>query len=248
MIDLKGQSAIVTGSGRGIGRAIAERLAEAGANIVVSDIEQAAANKTAEEITAQYGVETIAIVANVAKKEETDKLVEATLEKFGKVDILVNNAGITKDNLLMRMSEAEWDAVLTINLKGVFNGIQSVTRPMMKARSGKIVNIASVVGVMGNAGQANYSAAKAGVIGLTKTTAKELASRGITANAVAPGFIVTAMTDKLTEDVKEKMVAAIPLGEMGQADDVAKAVRFLASDDAAYITGQVLNVCGGMVM
>jgi len=248
MIDLKEKTAIITGSARGIGRAIAEALAEAGANVVISDINQEASETTAREIADKYQVKTLAVMANVAKKAETDQLVSQTLEKFGQVDIMVNNAGITKDNLLMRMTEEEWDAVLTVNLKGVFNGIQSVTRPMMKARSGKIINIASVVGVTGNAGQANYSAAKAGVIGLTKTTARELASRGINVNAVAPGFIATDMTDKLSDEVKAKINTGIPFGKMGTAEDVANAVRFLGSDDAAYVTGQVLNVCGGMVM
>jgi len=248
MIELAGKSAIITGSARGIGKAIAEALAEAGASVVISDLNEEVAKATAKEIAAKYGVETLAVVANVAKKEETANLVAKTIEKFGKVDIMVNNAGITKDNLLMRMSEAEWDAVITVNLKGVFNGVQAVTRPMMKARSGKIINIASVVGVTGNAGQANYSAAKAGVIGLTKTAARELSARGINVNAVAPGFIATDMTDKLPEDVKDKVNAGIPFGKMGTAKDVANAVRFLSSDDAGYVTGQVLNVCGGMVM
>lgn len=246
MIDLKGKTAVITGSARGIGRAIAEALAEAGANVVISDINQEASDATAKEIADKYQVEAIGVTANVAKKAETDELINKAIEKFGQIDIMVNNAGITKDNLLMRMSEDEWDAVLTVNLKGVFNGIQSVTRPMMKARSGKIINIASVVGITGNAGQANYSAAKAGVIGLTKTTARELAARGVNVNAVAPGFIATDMTDKLSDEVKENINTRIPFGKMGTAQDVANAVRFLSSEDAAYITGQVVNVCGGM--
>jgi len=248
MIDLKEKIAVITGSGRGIGKSIAEALAEAGAKIVISDISVETAEATAKEIKEKHGVETLAVTGNVAKKEDTDALISKTVEKFGKVDILVNNAGITKDNLIMRMSDEEWDAVIAVNLKGVFNCIRSVARPMMKARSGKIVNIASVVGVTGNAGQANYSAAKAGVIGLTKTTAREFASRGINVNAVAPGFIATDMTEKLPEDVKKDVNSRIPFGEMGTAADVANLVRFLSSADAKYITGQVVNVCGGMVI
>ena len=245
---LKDKVAIVTGSARGIGKAIAEEYAKNGAKIVISDILQELADETAKELQEKYNVETLAIKADVSKMEEVDTLVKSTIEKFGSIDIIVNNAGITRDNLIMRMSEDEWNLVIDINLKGVFNCIKAVTRPMMKQRAGKIINITSVVGQMGNAGQINYSASKAGVIGMTKTSAKELGSRGIKVNAIAPGFIVSEMTDKMTDQAKDSLVALIPAKKLGQPSDVANAAVFLASDKADYITGQVINVDGGMVM
>jgi 3-oxoacyl-[acyl-carrier protein] reductase len=190
----------------------------------------------------------MAVKADVSKYEEVEALINQITEKFGRLDILVNNAGVTRDNLIMRMTEQEWDLVININLKGVFNCTKAVSRPMMKQRNGRIINITSVVGEMGNPGQINYSASKAGVIGMTKTTAKELGSRGIRVNAIAPGFIVSEMTDKMTDQAKESLTRLIPLGNLGQPKDVAKAALFLASDMSEYITGQVINVCGGMVM
>ncbi|WP_213423301.1 3-oxoacyl-[acyl-carrier-protein] reductase [Bhargavaea massiliensis] len=245
---LTGKSAIVTGASRGIGRAIAIALAKEGAKVAVNFA--GSEDKAAETVRMieEAGGEAFAVRASVSSQEDVKQLVSETMERFGSVDILVNNAGITKDNLLMRMKEEEWDDVLSTNLKGVFLCTKAVARPMMKKRSGTIVNLASVVGVAGNAGQANYVAAKAGVIGLTKTAAKELAARGIRVNAVAPGFITTDMTDKLPEDVKEGMLAQIPLGKLGDPEHVARAVVFLASDDSEYITGQTLHVDGGMVM
>ncbi|TRY25477.1 3-oxoacyl-[acyl-carrier-protein] reductase [Brevibacillus sp. LEMMJ03] len=245
---LAGKTALVTGASRGIGRAIALRLAEAGANVVVNYAGgEAAAAETVAKVK-ELGREAIMIRANVANAEEVNEMFKEALERFGTIDILVNNAGITRDNLLMRMKEEEWDEVIATNLKGVFNCLKAATRPMMKQRSGKIINITSVVGVLGNPGQANYVAAKAGVIGLTKTAARELASRGITVNAVAPGFIDTDMTATLPEDVKASMLGQIPLGRLGQADDIAGVVLFLASDAANYMTGQTLHVDGGMYM
>jgi len=245
---LKDKIAIITGSARGIGRAIAEEYASNGAKVVISDIMQDKAEETANEIREKYHVDTLAVKADVSKYEDVEILVNQTIEKFGKIDIIVNNAGITRDNLIMRMSEQEWNLVIDINLKGVFNCTKAVSRPMMKQRYGKIINITSVVGEMGNPGQINYSASKAGVIGMTKTTAKELGSRGIRVNAIAPGFIVSEMTDKMTDQAKESLIKLIPLSELGKPSDVAKAAVFLASDMADYITGQVINVCGGMVM
>ncbi|MFD0616640.1 3-oxoacyl-[acyl-carrier-protein] reductase [Paenibacillus sp. GCM10027629] len=245
---LDGKVAVVTGASRGIGRAIAMELAQAGADVVVNYAgSQGAAEEVVEVITA-LGRKAIAVQANVGKSDEAEALVKQTLEVFGHVDILVNNAGITRDNLIMRMKEDEFDAVIETNLKGVFNCVKAVTRPMMKQRSGRIINISSVVGVLGNPGQANYVAAKAGVIGLTKASARELASRGITVNCVAPGFIETDMTDKLSEELRTQMLGQIPLTRLGQPEEIAKAVRFLASDDAAYMTGQTLHVDGGMYM
>jgi 3-oxoacyl-[acyl-carrier protein] reductase len=245
---LQGKAALVTGASRGIGREIALELARQGADVAVNYAgSEAKAQEVVEEIRA-LGREAFAVQADVANGEAVQEMVKQTIERFGKLDILVNNAGITRDNLLMRMKDEEWDAVINTNLKGVFLCTKAVTRQMMKQRSGRIINIASIVGVSGNAGQANYVAAKAGVIGLTKTAAKELASRGITVNAVAPGFITTDMTDKLTEDVKKGMLAQIPLARFGEPEDVAKVVSFLASDDSKYMTGQTLHVDGGMVM
>ncbi|RKN86559.1 3-oxoacyl-[acyl-carrier-protein] reductase [Paenibacillus ginsengarvi] len=245
---LEGKVAIVTGASRGIGRAIALGLAEAGANVVVN---YAGSEQAAEEVVRLIegmGREAFKAKADVASAEQVDELVKQTIDRFGKVDILVNNAGITRDNLIMRMKEDEFDQVINTNLKGVFNCIKAVTRPMMKQRYGKIINISSVVGVLGNAGQANYVAAKAGVIGLTKSAARELASRNITVNAVAPGFIETEMTDKLAEELRGQMLQQIPLARFGQPEEIARIVRFLASDDSAYMTGQTIHVDGGMYM
>ncbi|MFS0637445.1 3-oxoacyl-[acyl-carrier-protein] reductase [Mesobacillus foraminis] len=245
---LEGKAVLVTGASRGIGREVALELAREGANVAINYAgSEAKAAEVAEEIKAM-GREAIVIQADVSNPDAVDAMVKETIEVFGKLDILVNNAGITKDNLLMRMKESDWDDVININLKGVFLCTKAVTRQMMKQRSGRIINISSIVGVSGNAGQANYVAAKAGVIGLTKTTAKELATRGITVNAVAPGFITTDMTDKLNDDTKAEMLKQIPLGKLGEPGDVAKTVAFLASEDSRYMTGQTLHVDGGMVM
>ncbi|MFZ7946628.1 3-oxoacyl-[acyl-carrier-protein] reductase [Neobacillus sp. 19] len=247
-MSLAGKSVLVTGASRGIGREIALELAKQGANVAVNFAgSEAKANEVVDEIKA-LGRDAIAIKCNVANAEEVAEMVKGTIDRFGKLDILVNNAGITKDNLLMRMKEEEWDDVININLKGVFLCTKAVTRQMMKQRVGRIINIASVVGVSGNPGQANYVAAKAGVIGLTKTTAKELASRNITVNAIAPGFITTDMTDQLTDEVKAEMLKQIPLARLGEPKDIAKITAFLASDDSSYITGQTFHVNGGMVM
>ncbi len=247
-MNLEGKSALVTGASRGIGREIALELARQGANVAVNfSGSEAKANEVVDEIKA-LGREAFAVKCDVSNSEEVAAMVKGTIDTFGKLDILVNNAGITKDNLLMRMKEEEWDDVININLKGVFLCTKAVTRQMMKQRVGRIINIASVVGVSGNPGQANYVAAKAGVIGLTKTTAKELASRNITVNAVAPGFITTDMTDKLSEEVKTEMLKQIPLARLGEPKDIAKMTAFLASDDSSYITGQTLHINGGMVM
>jgi 3-oxoacyl-[acyl-carrier protein] reductase len=245
---LNGKVALVTGASRGIGRAIALHLAEFGADVVVN---YAGSENAAAEVVAQIealGRKAVKCRADVSSMQEADDLVKKTIDVFGKIDILVNNAGITRDNLIMRMKEEEFDQVISTNLKGVFNCIKAVTRPMMKQRSGRIINISSVVGVLGNPGQANYVAAKAGVIGLTKATARELASRGITVNAVAPGFIETDMTDKLTDELRENMLKSIPLERLGQPEEIAKVVRFLCTDDSSYMTGQTLHVDGGMYM
>lgn len=247
-MQIEGKIAFVTGASRGIGRAIALTLAEAGADVAVNYAGNAAA---AEEVAAEIrkmGRRALILQGDVSQTEAAASMLDAVVAEFGRCDILVNNAGITRDGLLMRMKEEDWDAVLNTNLKGVFNCTKAALKYMMKQRSGKIVNIASVVGIMGNAGQANYAAAKAGCIGFTKSVAKEVASRGITVNAVAPGLIATDMTSVLPDKVIEEMAAGIPLKRAGQPVDVAKAVLFLVSDDAAYITGQTLNVDGGMVM
>ncbi len=248
MRKLEGKVAVVTGASRGIGRSIALKLADEGAKVVVN---YSGSQAKAEEVVAtiqENGGEAIAVQASVSKTEEVSALMDAVVKTFGSLDILVNNAGITRDNLLMRMKEDEWDDVLNTNLKGVFLCTKAVTRQMMKQRAGRIINISSIVGVAGNPGQANYVAAKAGVIGLTKTTAKELASRNILVNAVAPGFIETEMTEQLPEDIKQGMLSQIPLAKLGQPEDIAKAVAFLASEDANYMTGQTLHIDGGMVM
>ena len=246
-MDLSSRIAIITGSGQGIGREIALTLAEKGAGVVISDINPITANSTADEIVARNG-KSLAITADVTVKDEVTRLVDQTISSFGKVDILVNNAGITRDTLLLRMTDADWDQVLSTNLKGAFLCTQAVMRHMIKQRWGRIINMASVVGLIGNAGQANYAAAKAGLIGLTKATAREAASRGITVNAIAPGFIDTEMTQKLSDNAKQEFLRQIPTGQIGSPRDVAYAVSFLASEEANYITGQVLNVDGGMVM
>ncbi|HJV16912.1 MAG TPA: 3-oxoacyl-[acyl-carrier-protein] reductase [Bacillales bacterium] len=247
-MNLEGKVALVTGASRGIGREIALELASQGANVAVNFAgNEAKANEVVDKIKA-LGRDAFAIKCDVSKTEEVSQMVKETIERFGSLDILVNNAGITRDNLLMRMKDEEWDDVININLKGVFLCTKAVTRQMMKQRNGRIINIASIVGVSGNPGQANYVAAKAGVIGLTKTAAKELAARNITVNAIAPGFITTDMTDKLTEEIKIEMLKQIPLARFGEPKDIAKAAAFLASTDSAYMTGQTLHIDGGMVM
>lgn len=246
-MSLEGKVALVTGSAQGIGKSIALVLARDGADCIISDVNLELAEKTAEEIRST-GRKALSVRSNVVDAGDVAAMMQAGIDEFGKIDILVNNAGITRDGLLMRMKDEDWDQVLNVNLKGAFLCIRAVSRTMMKKRSGRIINIASIVGAMGNVGQANYVASKAGLIGLTKTVARELASRGVTCNAVAPGFIETSMTQVLADDVKEKLMAQIPMGRLGSTEDVAHAVRYLASDDAAYITGQVLHVNGGMYM
>ncbi len=246
-MELIGKIALVTGAAQGIGRAIALLLAEQGADVIVSDINLEKARETALEIEAR-GRRALAIQANVAIPAEVEQMVETIIEQFGRIDILVNNAGITRDRLILRMTEEDWDVVLDVNLKGTFNCTKAALRHMTKQRSGKIVNIASVSGEMGNPGQANYAASKAGVIGFTKTIAREFAARGINVNAIAPGFIQTAMTDALPEKVRETLKQMIPMERLGQPEDVAHAVLFLVSERSSYITGQVLNVNGGIYM
>lgn len=246
-MDFNGQVAVITGGARGIGKAIAEGLAKKGITLVIADISLEQAMETSAEI-GKLGVKTIAVKLDVSKSDEVTKTFEDVSKEFGRIDILINNAGITRDGLVLRMKEDDWDAVININLKSVFLCSKEAVKIMAKQRYGRIVNIASVVAFMGNPGQANYSASKAGIVGLTKTIAKEYASRGITANVVAPGFITTAMTDALPENVKEEMKRAIPLGRFGTVEDVANAVVFLASPDSGYITGQVVHVNGGMYM
>lgn len=244
---VEGRVALVTGGARGIGRAISEKLAAEGAAVALVDIMLDVAEKTAAEFR-EMGYNAMAVQANVAKFEDAEAAVKAVMDQYGRLDILVNNAGITKDNLMMRMSEDEWDAVIAVNLKGVFNFSKAATKVMMRARYGKIVNIASVVGRIGNVGQANYSASKGGVIALTKTTAKEFASRNITANAIAPGYIATEMTEKLPEEARNAFLQFIPLKRAGKPEDVANAVFFFCQPESDYVTGQVMNVDGGFVM
>ena len=244
---LEGKVALVTGASYGIGFALATAYAQAGAKIVFNDIKQELVDKGLAAYKAE-GVEAKGYVCDVTNEEQVNAMVAQIEKEVGVIDILVNNAGITKDGLLMKMSEEDFDKVLDTNLKGTFHTIRAALRQMIRQRSGRIINMASVVGVSGNAGQANYAASKAGVIGLTKTAAREVASRGITVNAIAPGFIKTDMTEVLPEKIKEASAAQIPLGKFGKAEDVANAVAFLASEDAGYITGQVLHVDGGMVM
>jgi 3-oxoacyl-[acyl-carrier protein] reductase len=247
-MDFADKVAVVTGSSRGIGRAIALRLAEGGAKVVVNYRgNEAAADEVVAQITASGG-QAIAVQADVSQVTEAESLIDAAKKEFGRIDILVNNAGTTRDTLLMRMSEEDWDVVIDTNLKGTFNCIKAVSRQMMRQRYGRIVNITSVAGIAGNAGQANYASAKAGLIGLTKTVAKELGSRGITCNAVAPGFVPTDLTASLPEDLVQIAIDRTPLGRMGSAEDMAAAVAFLASDDASFVTGQVLAVDGGLAI
>ena len=244
---LENQTAVVTGAGRGIGRAIALKLAEAGANVVCLSRTEANSQKVADEITA-LGRQSWAVAVDVGDTAAVEAAVAKILEDTGGVNILVNNAGVTRDGLLMRMSEEDWDTVLDTNLKGAFVLTKALTRNFMKLRGGRIINVASVVGLMGNAGQANYAASKAGLIGFTKSVAKELASRGVTANVIAPGFIDTDMTGDLSDEVKETAKSHIPLGEFGVPEDIAAAAVYLAAPGARYVTGQVLTVDGGMVM
>ena len=242
MGEFAGKVVIVTGSARGIGKEIAAAFAAEGAKVVISDVNAEACAETAKELGG------IAIPANVTIKADVENLVEQTKSKLGSVDIVVNNAGVTRDALFIRMKEEDWDMVLDINLKGTFLMSQAAATVMMKQRSGKIVNIASVSGLFGNAGQANYASSKAGIVALTKVMARELASRNVNVNAIAPGFIVTAMTDKLTDEIKESINKQIPFGRMGQVKDIANTALFLASEKAAYITGQTIAVCGGLTM
>ncbi len=247
MANLTDKVAVVTGASRGIGRAIALRLAEGGANMVVTATSQEGADKTAAEIE-KLDRQSLAMVLDVSQFDQAERLIKSTLDKFSKLDILVNNAGITRDNLLVRMRQEEWDETIAVNLKGTFNCIRATTKTFMKQKQGKIINITSVVGVVGNAGQANYCASKAGIIGLTKSVAKELAPRNIQVNAVAPGLIKTDMTKDLSEDAEKSLTNAIPSGRIGAPEEVAALVYFLSSEEANYITGQVIHVDGGMVM
>ncbi|MDD5066604.1 MAG: 3-oxoacyl-[acyl-carrier-protein] reductase [bacterium] len=246
--DLKGKTALITGGARGIGKAIAETLAESGCDIVVADLMADAAQATADEIKDKYKVKTFPVSVNVADYASVEKCVKSVIDSFNRIDILVNNAGVTKDTLILRMSPEDFDFVLNINLKGTFHFTKCVGSYMLKEKAGRIVNIASIIGLMGNIGQANYSASKGGVIALTKTTAKEFSSRNITCNAIAPGFIDTEMTRKLPENIREEMIKMIPMKKYGLPEDVAASVLFLVSDLARYITGQVIVVDGGMLM
>lgn len=245
---LKDKIAIVTGGSRGIGKEICLKFASLGANLVINYIGDKTQAEDTKAECEKLGAKVALSEGDVSKMADCEKLFQTAMDTFGRVDILVNNAGITRDNLLMRMNEEEFDAVIAVNLKGTFNCMKQAARPMMKQKYGKIINMASVVGVTGNAGQVNYAASKAGVIGMTKSMAKELANRGVTVNAIAPGFIRTAMTDVLSDDVKAEITRVIPMGVMGETEDVANLAAFLASDASRYITGQVINVDGGMVM
>lgn len=247
MSDLEGRVSLVTGAAQGIGRAIALELASSGADVAVGDILTEGAEEVAVEIK-NLGRKSMPLQLDVSKEESVNQAVEILFNEFGRIDHLVNNAGITRDNLLMRMKSEEWSSTIAVNLTGVYNCTRAVVRRMMKQRYGRIVNISSVIGQMGNPGQANYGATKAGVIGFTKSAARELGPRGITVNAITPGFIETAMTASLTQEIRERLMANVPLGRLGQPEDIAKAVRFLVSDGASYITGAVLNVNGGMYM
>lgn len=246
-MNLNGKVALVTGAGQGIGKVIAIKLAKNGASVVLNDLNRETLNAVAKEIESNGG-KALPLEANVVNMEDVQDMVDKIVQELDGIHILVNNAGITRDALLLRMSVDDWDSVLNVNLKGVFNCTKSAIKYMSKQKEGNIISIASIVGVMGNAGQANYAASKAGVIGFTKTVAKEYAKRGIKANAIAPGFIATAMTDELSDEVKEEMMKQIPMGKLGTPEDVADAVLFLASDASSYITGQVININGGMYM
>jgi 3-oxoacyl-[acyl-carrier protein] reductase len=246
-MELKDKVAIITGSARGIGKSIANKLAQNGATVVICDLKMDDVQPTVDEFNSA-GMNAIGLAVNVTDMKSVEVLFDEVMSKLGKIDILVNNAGITRDALIVRMNEADWDSVLTVNLKGTFNCTKCAAKIMMKQRSGKIVNIASIMGIIGNVGQANYSASKAGVIALTKTTARELGRRGVNVNAVAPGFIATKMTEALPEAQKEKILEAVPLGCVGYPEDVANAVAFLVSDSARYITGHVIQVDGGLAM
>jgi 3-oxoacyl-[acyl-carrier protein] reductase len=246
-MELKTKVALITGAAQGIGKAVTLVLARHGADVVVADVNIEKAQETAREVEA-LGRAAMAIRVDVTHLEDVEKMVEAAMQRFGKIDILVNNAGIARDKLILRMTEEDWDTVLNVNLKGTFNCTKAVIKHMSKQRSGKIVNIASVVGMMGNPGQANYSASKAGVIGLTKTVAREFAARGINVNAIAPGYIQTPMTEVLPEKAKEELKRLIPMERLGQPEDVAHAVLFLVSETSSYITGNILNVNGGIYM
>ncbi|MGW8250889.1 MAG: 3-oxoacyl-[acyl-carrier-protein] reductase [Anaerolineales bacterium] len=247
-MSLEGRVALVTGAGRGIGRAISEELAKRGADIILADRMLDTAESSAAELAESTGRQTMAVEVDVASLESAKAMIDQALGRFGKVDILVNNAGITRDDLIMRMGEEDFEAVINVNLKGAWNCSKAIIRPMMKQRYGRIINISSVSGLAGQAGQTNYSASKAGLIGFTKALAREVASRQITVNAVAPGFVPTALTVDLPKDLKEYMLNLTPLGRMGKPEEIAYAVAFFASDEAAYITGQVLSVDGGMMM
>ncbi|MFC1770284.1 3-oxoacyl-[acyl-carrier-protein] reductase [Candidatus Margulisiibacteriota bacterium] len=247
-MDLKEQVAVVTGAGRGIGYAIASTLAQNKAKVIVADLDEAVCDKAAEELSAKFGVEALGIKVNVANFEDVQKMVETVCQKFGRIDILVNNAGITRDNLLLRMKAEEWEQVINVNLNSVFYCTKAVIRQMLKQKSGRIVNIASVVGLMGNPGQANYAAAKAGMVGFTKTVAKEFGAKGINCNAVAPGFIETDMIKSLPKEYIDNIIGAVPKRRLGSVQNVADLVAFLVSEQSSYITGQVINVDGGILM
>lgn len=247
-LSLEGKSALVTGGARGIGRSIVELMVSRGAEVTIADLLIDEAKAAAQEIADASQHRILAVPVDVRQTEAAKEMVEQVISEFGKIDILVNNAGVTRDDLIMRMGEEDWDFVLDVNLKGAWNCAKAVVRPMMKQRSGRIINVTSVSGLAGQAGQTNYSSSKAGLIGLTKALARELATRNITVNAVAPGFVPTPLTEDLSADLKEALLEIIPLGRFGNTEDIAAAVVFLASDEAAYITGQILSVDGGMVM
>ena len=246
-ISLKGKTALVTGGGRGIGKTIAEGLGKAGAKVIICEIDEVIGNEAVSDLTSQ-GMEADFFKVDVSNFDDVSGVVSKILDKHKVIDILVNNAGITRDQLLLKMSESDWDAVISVNLKGTFNFTKALYRPFMKQKSGRIINIASIIGIIGNAGQANYAASKSAIIGFTKSVARELGPRGICVNAIAPGFIKTAMTDVLKDEIKEAMLQQIPLKNFGSTEDIANGVVFLASDLSKYITGHVLNISGGMVM